>query len=105
MKILSAERAKERERALKLLPKVHLPLVPGKNGEELATDEAAVWKRVLNFRVARYLKPRSVFESNPGLGISTRIYTFANRDVVSLSAEDVDKLPIVDLIDIDPFGQ
>jgi len=105
MNKLSLERARERDAALKLLSRIRLPSLSGKNGEELATDEAAVWKRVLNFRIARYLKPHSIFESHPGLGISTCLYRFVNRDVVLLSAKDIVKLQMADLVDIDPFGQ
>lgn len=105
MKILPASREKERQRALAHLPRVRVPSSAGRNGEELATDEAAVWKRVLNFRVARYLQPETIMETHPGFGIATRLY----RHACSFARfYDQGKLPTgktVTLLDIDPFGQ
>lgn len=81
----------------------------GRNGEELATDEAAVWKRVLNYRVCSWLKPDRILETHPGLGISTRLYRHAHpaAEIVALDHwQNSSTLGrTFTLIDIDPFGQ
>jgi len=92
--------------ALSLLPPVTLPQVSGRNGEELATDEAAVWKRVLNYRVAKYIRPQNVFETHPGFGLSTRLYQYASPGVQFYNQENRPSCSTrIDLVDIDPFGQ
>ena len=93
---------------LREIPIVEEMRVSGKNGEELATDEAAVWKRVLQYRIAQYYKPEIIVETHPGLGISTTLYKLAvpnaefgtaNLDPRRLSSKTKN------IIDIDPFGQ
>ena len=76
----------------------------GRNGESLATDEAAVWKRVLSYRIARFLKPRAILETHPGVGVGTQVYRRAAFSAKILTPNDLgDACP--ELIDIDPFGQ
>lgn len=83
--------------------------VDGKNGETLALyDEAEVWKRVLNYRLARFLNPYRIVETHGGLGISTALYRMAcDAEIISCSHFQSDLLNIdkADFIDIDPFGQ
>lgn len=105
MKALPISREKERQRALAHLPRVKVPSCAGRNGEELATDEAAVWKRVLNFNVAKYLQPKTMFESHPGFGISTALYAHACPSAGLYNPTNLAHLDKVDLLDVDPFGQ
>jgi hypothetical protein len=91
--------------ARKVMPKVRAPAVRGRNGEELATDEAAVWKRTLNYRIAAYLQPAGILETHPGLAISTAFYGEAAPGAALLRFGSDRNLAGVDLIDIDPFGQ
>lgn len=83
----------------------------GKNGETLQYDEAEVWKRVLNYRIANELQPRIIFETHGGKGLSTELYRIASPMSTILSSDswesDLKYVPDakVDLIDIDPFGQ
>lgn len=88
------------------LPNLVFPDVGGRNGEELATDEAAVWKRVLNYRIVKFLQPRTILETHKGLGISTYIYrkTCPQALIFDDTPSLVD-LPTIDYLDIDPFGQ
>lgn len=102
---MSPARARELDHALSQLPRISLPKRRGKNGEELATDEAAVWKRVLNFRVASFLKPNAIFESHPGFGISTKLYQAAAPTAVLHNPQTLRHAAHVELADIDPFGQ
>ena len=106
LRAMTVARSQELARALSLLPALNWPNHAGRNGEELATDEASVWKRVLNFRIASHLCAQRVFESHPGLGISSSLYRFANQAVQiygpQLCQEDSCD---IDLIDFDPFGQ
>ena len=71
------------------LPNLDFPQVDGRNGEELATDEAAVWKRVLNYRIVKFLRPRTILETHKGLGISTCIYSSICPEAILL-----DDIPI-----------
>jgi hypothetical protein len=64
------------QRGLDSLPRIDYPQFAGRNGEELATDEASVWKRVINYRVARYLRPNTILETHKGFGISTAIFKY-----------------------------
>jgi hypothetical protein len=76
-----------------------------RNGETLATDEASVWKRVLNYRLARILQPKSILETHPGLGISTKLYILASpRSKIHNLSDRCDSRSF-DLVDVDPFGQ
>jgi len=88
------------------LPALDILDLKGRNGEEFATDEAAVWKRVLAYRMAFYLKPASILETHPGMGICSALYNHASPDSELLNSSDIfngGSAPA--LIDIDPFGQ
>jgi hypothetical protein len=98
-------RERERQRALTHLPRVRIPSSAGRNGEELATDEAAVWKRVLNFRIAKYLRPKTIMETHPGFGISTRLFRCACPRARFYNQRRLPNVERVDLLDVDPFGQ
>jgi hypothetical protein len=97
------------ETGLAELPRLKAFGFKGRNGEELATDEAAVWKRVLAMRVAKWLKPRAVVETHPGLGVGTSLYRWAVPGVRLLTAEsyatESHSPPYAEIVDIDPFGQ
>lgn len=89
--------------AMTELSDIQFPSIKGRNGEELATDEASLWKRVINRRVTRFMQPASILETHPGLGISTLIYKDGAPDAQYLSyGNGASK---AELIDIDPFGQ
>lgn len=91
---------------LAALPKIDLPIVHGRNGEELATDEAAVWKRVINYRVSQHLQPNIILETHKGPGISTSLYRHACPNTLLVDHYvPPNQLHHVELIDIDPFGQ
>ncbi|RMG91196.1 MAG: hypothetical protein D6706_18430 [Chloroflexi bacterium] len=86
------------------LPELHQV---GRNGEELATDEAAVWKRVLNYRIAKHIQPQRILETHAGLGISTVLYMHACPSAEIVALCDWQQATITgqfDLIDVDPFG-
>ncbi len=102
---MNAERKRLLDEGLAQLPHVRFPS-SGRNGEVLSTDEAAVWKRVLNYRLAEYLKPQRILETHPGLGISTTLYKHASPDTefVNLLNSSTAVPSSIGLIDIDPFG-
>jgi len=102
---MRTQRKRDFDAGMAALPLINLPNVSGRNGEELATDEAAVWKRVLNFRIALYLNPKIIFETHPGLGISTEIYKSTCPKSIVLNKIKYSEDIYPDLIDIDPFGQ
>lgn len=84
--------------------------IQGKNGETLAAyDEAEVWKRVLNYRLACHIQPQRIIETHGGLGISTALYRLACRDSEIISCSHFQSglvnVESADFIDIDPFGQ
>jgi hypothetical protein len=56
---LNTRRREQLNRGLAALPFIRLSAQAGRNGEELATDEASVWKRV-NYRVAVFRRPDSI---------------------------------------------
>jgi hypothetical protein len=91
--------------AKKVMPRICAPLVRGRNGEELATDEAAVWKRTLNYRIAAHLQPAVILETHPGFAVSTAFYAAAAPRAALLRFGPDCNLNQIDLIDIDPFGQ
>ncbi|MEK3645840.1 hypothetical protein [Aeribacillus sp. FSL M8-0235] len=100
------------EQGLNELPKEFVEnyiVVDGKNGETLAAyDEAEVWKRVLNYRLAHFLHPYRIVETHGGLGVSTALYRMAcDAEIISCSHFQSDLLDVdkADFIDIDPFGQ
>jgi len=90
-----------------------LPWLPefdqmGRNGEELATDEAAVWKRVLDLRVARWLRPDRILETHAGLGIGTALFRYACPQAEIVALRDWRSGGVAGwfgLVDVDPFGQ
>lgn len=80
----------------------------GANGETLSFDEAEVWKRVLDYRIAQYLKPKRIIETHRGRGVATRVFRIAAPQAKIVSADrfqtDLDGCEPAQLIDIDPFG-
>jgi len=103
---MNKQRLEDLRIGLANLPNLDFPEVNGRNGEELATDEAAVWKRVLNYRIVRFLQPRTILETHKGLGISTHIYRKTCPEALILDDTfPLDCLPTIDYLDIDPFGQ
>src|SRR5947207_1211972 len=88
-----------------VMPKVRAPFTRGRNGEELATDEAALWKRTLNYRIAAYLQPARILETHPGLAVSSAFYRAAAPEAALTRVGSDRNPPDADLIDIDPFGQ
>jgi len=95
--------------ALEALPQIPELYEDGANGEELATDEAAVWKRVIDYRVALTTHPTSILEMYAGLNIGTLLFEHACPDAQITSCTQWENEVITDkqydLIDIDPFGQ
>lgn len=80
----------------------------GSNGESLAFDEAGVWKRVLDYRIAKFYQPGFILETHAGLGIGTALYRQACPSAEIISLSDCTQVPQnidFDLIDIDPCGQ
>lgn len=103
---LSPERLQVWQRGMNALPDIKFPSGCMKNGEALDTDEAAVWKRVLNYRVAQFLRPNSILETHPGFRVSTQLYRTAAKNARILTLNEPIHVPDqVDLVDIDPFGQ
>lgn len=91
--------------AREVMPKVRAPVTHGRNGEELATDEAALWKRTLNYRITAYLQPVRILETHPGLAVSSAFYRAAAPEASLMRIDSDRNPPDADLIDIDPFGQ
>jgi hypothetical protein len=89
-------------RQLPMLPSFYLG--GGRNGEALDTDEAAVWKRVITYRLARYLQPRTVIETHPGLGLSTELYKHAWPKTVFFQPSAAPSSSVAAIVDVDPFG-
>lgn len=106
---LSGERLRFWQQGMAELPDLPELARPGRNGESLATDEAAVWKRVLLYRVARYHQPERILETHSGVGISAALYRHACPRSLIFSLTDYRAVSRLrgsfDLIDIDPFGQ
>lgn len=120
---MNVNREKFYELGLNELPKLFLDKyldTEGENGEVLSYDEAEIWKRVLNYRVAKHLKPYVILETHAGKGVSTELYRMAqilniltvysrSLKIISCHAweKGVELVPdqSCDLIDIDPFGQ
>jgi len=99
---MNPERQKLFQDGMRQLPTLPYPN-SSRNGEALDTDEAAIWKRVLNYRLASFLRPRLLLETHPGVGVSTSLYRHASpkTDIFYGAAM---LAPRVDLIDVDPFG-
>lgn len=103
---LKHERSRQFQLGMACLPNIPMPSVGGRNGEDLATDEAAVWKRVLNYRIAKHIRPKSILETHKGLGVGTRLYQYAYPDVRIFDHETyVPSEDAIEMVDIDPFGQ
>jgi hypothetical protein len=102
---MNAERKRLFDDGLRELPAIDLPSAD-RNGEALDTDEAAVWKRVLNYRLASHLKPRRLIETHPGVGVSTTLYKHASPGTEFIPVSDAISMrgPSISMIDIDPFG-
>lgn len=81
----------------------------GEPGEELLVDEASVWKRILDYRIIKYLKPQNILETHAGLGVASELYSIASPDSNIVSCKhfetDIPKDTVFDYIDIDPYGQ
>lgn len=95
-------------KGLKELPDLPEFSQTGSNGESLAFDEAGVWKRVLDYRIAKYFQPVRILETHKGLGLGTALYKYASPKSEIISLTDCTKVPLdidFDLIDIDPCGQ
>jgi hypothetical protein len=93
-------------RARAALPPIPLPTRKTANGEDLDWDEASLWKRVLNYRVAQYLGASTFLETHPGIGVTTALFRHACPTARFLSLEgDLCTVRPPMLIDIDPFGQ
>lgn len=105
-KSVSIGRLLLKESGLKKLPDLRLLKLKGKNGEELATDEAAVWKRVIQYNIAKAVKPTTIFETHPGLGISKHYYKKGHQAVKFFDQTiNNDMIGKIEILDIDPFGQ
>jgi len=102
---MNAKRTTLLEMGLRELPALTFPS-SSRNGESLDTDEAAVWKRVLNYRLASYLRPNRLLETHPGVGISTILYRHASPKTRLVTLDDALRCRkcLIDFIDIDPFG-
>ena len=68
------------------------------NGEGLFSDEAAVWKRVLNLRIAKQMKNIRLFERHPGRNVNTLMLDAHNVKYTLASIQNSN------WIDIDPYG-
>jgi len=95
--------------ALSQLPNLNYPESVS-NGEALDTDEAAIWKRVLDYRIAKWQQPDKVLEFYAGVGISTQLFKFAAPRAVAhaCTTDWATELPPdgkFNIIDIDPYGQ
>lgn len=81
----------------------------GKNGETLIYDEAEVWKRVLNYRIAKHLKPTQIIETHGGKGLSTDLYRLASPESKIISCQnyenELSEINDISFADIDPFGR
>jgi hypothetical protein len=111
MRSLPRERLAYVESVLAELPRDlvrELREISGDNGAQLATDEAAAWKRVLSYRIAKYLQPRRILETHAGLHVGTRVYKrAAHAEIISLDRFNAaSTLPVAscDLVDVDPNG-
>jgi hypothetical protein len=60
--------------ALEELPNQIFHASKGRNGEGIFHDEAEIQKRIISYRLAKYLQPYQIIESHPGLGIGSLIY-------------------------------
>lgn len=80
------------------------------NDDSLAKDEAKVWKRVLQYRVAKYLQPRTILETHIGKGVGTQylLHGASQADYFCPKRwQDYKQFEgkRFDLIDVDPYGQ
>ena len=112
MRKLSPERMADIEAGLAQLPADFVARWHQAEGaaEGLRTSDGAVWKRVLNWRVARYLIGQrgraTVVETHPGIGVGSDLYRMAGMSIVSAPRYQELKLTgDYDLIDVDPSGQ
>jgi hypothetical protein len=94
------------ELALRELPLKGMPIWRSKNGEGIFHDEAEIQKRIISFRIAKKIKPKTILESHPGIGVGSALYMRAapRADLKRLSDSVEDDCNGA-LIDIDPFGR
>jgi hypothetical protein len=93
--------------AMAELPSRVLRTPEGRNGEGIFHDEAEIQKRIISYRLSRYLQPNQIIESHPGLGLGSRIYREASP--TSIHGTINATIPVspskqIILVDIDPFG-
>ena len=106
---MNLERRNTINKALTYLPKEFLEKeINGKNGESVTTDEAEVWKRVLNYRLIKYQQPHLILETHKGNGVGTFLALLAcsTSEIISCTHFET-QIPqdvLFDFIDIDPFG-
>ena len=62
------------ELALRELPLKGMPIRRSKNGEGIFHDEAEIQKRIISFRIAKKIKPKTILESHPGIGVGSALY-------------------------------
>lgn len=87
---------------------IRLAAADGVQGELVTTDEAEVWKRVLNYRLGKHFQFDTILETHAGKGIGTKLMLMANENskITSLSHFQ-SQMPAdksFDFIDIDPWG-
>lgn len=80
------------------------------NDDTLFGDEAKVWKRVIQYRVSSYFKPKSILETHVGRGVGTAYLMNGNINAQHFAPkkwQDYGQYTGMkfDLIDIDPYGQ
>jgi hypothetical protein len=111
---LAVQRERDYQAGLQVLPnslRAELLKINGENGETLLIDEAESWKRALDWRIARYLKPQTILETHVGLRVGTRVFEDAAPQAKIYSCAkyeyDLARVPdgAVDLVDIDPSGR
>lgn len=93
------------KQGLRELPRLCIKTQGLLNGDALATDEASVWKRVLSYRIAKALQPKTILETHPGAGITSQLFQIAAPRSKLLDYNHGHVPGGVDLIDVDPFGQ
>lgn len=103
----------EKERAEIESALLNLPFVAKKagesSGEGLNAHAGAAWKRVLQYRIAKYTQPRRILQTHGGNNIGSQYYLAASpeSDMVVCRHWESEVHGIAgtfDLIDIDPYG-
>lgn len=110
---MNNERIKFLKLGIKELPNEFLDYaktISGENGEIFDADEAGVWKRVLDYRLAKFLKPKYVLETHSGKFLASKLYELASPESTLISMTHYQDLPdkiddgVVDFVDVDPYG-